>query len=311
MHVFNKASRGVFPWISVGFIALGIVQPFPSHAQSNWCRCPRGAVLEAGLVSYKGSSEREIVTRIEVQEDDPERRCEAVWIGLSEVYANGTPYSFHLQRRKLRTIREDGCGDSPDRFVSRTKTYGFVLDADSQPVREIGTLAESPSQRSTSQPGVKSNANVWASISTDTPVEPVRTQPPARHDASAPEFCRTAWVLARRDITGHYVGLSRGVDQRETTVTLSKTRTVRAGELGQIEASNGHTAIVRFYSGGRIAKFSHKANAFRRWYDDVGGPYTETKDDLYTPIRARILEVPLDDIVEVNDYLDQQKTDQR
>ena len=311
MHVFNKGRCAVFAWISAGFIALGIVQPLPAHAQSKWCRCPGGAVLEAGLVSYKDSSEREIVTRIEVQEDDSERRCEAAWIGLSEVYPIGTPYSFHLQRRKLRTIREDGCGDSPERFVSRTKTYQFVLDADSQPVREMGTVAEGPSQPLNSDPSVKSNANVWTSISTDTPSEPLRSQPSARQDVSTPEFCRTAWVLARRNIRGHYVGLSRGVDQRETIVALPKTDAIRAGELGQIEASNGRTAVVRFYSGGRIGNFSHKTNAFRRWYDDVGGPYTETKDDLYTPLRARILEVPLHDIIEVNDYLDQQKTDQR
>jgi hypothetical protein len=109
---------------------------------------------------------------------------------------------------------------------------------------------------------------------------------------------------------GHYVGLVRGVDQREAIMALGKTRTVRAGELGQIEASNGHTAIVRFYSGSRTEKFARKRNTFRRWYNDIGGPYVETKDDLYSPLRACILEVSLDDIVEVNDYLDQQNTDQ-
>jgi hypothetical protein len=313
MHVFKKLWCALFPWISVGFIALGVVQPLPSQAQSKWCRCPGGAIFEAGLVNYKGNSEREIVTRIEVQEGDPELRCGAAWIGLSEVYAKGTPYSFHLQRRSLRTVREDGCGDSPDQFASRIKTYGFVLDADSQPIREMGsTVDESTSQQLASKPGAESNANVWSSISTDTPAEPPRARPPARHDVSAPEFCRTAWVLARRDTQGHYVGLTRGIDQRETILALSKTRTIRAGELGQIEASNGRTAIVRFYSGGRVGNFSsHKTNALRRWYDDVGGPYTEMKDDLYTPLRARILEVPLDDIIEVNDYLDQQKTGSR
>jgi hypothetical protein len=68
-------------------------------------------------------------------------------------------------------------------------------------------------------------------------------------------------------------------------------------------------AIVRFYEGIRIEKFGKAKNAFRQWYDNVGGPYEEAKDDLYTSVRAYIVEVALDDIIEVNDYLDQQKTD--
>jgi hypothetical protein len=35
----------------------------------------------------------------------------------------------------------------------------------------------------------------------------------------------------------------------------------------------------------------------------------ETEDDLYTPLRACILEVSLDDVVEINDYLDQEHSD--
>jgi hypothetical protein len=92
-------------------------------------------------------------------------------------------------------------------------------------------------------------------------------------------------------------------------VTLGKTHRIKAGQLGQIEAFRGHTALVRFYDGSRVEKFAKGKNALRRWYDRTGGPYTETKDDLYTPIRACILEVSLDDLVEVNDYLDQLKTD--
>ena len=87
-------------------------------------------------------------------------------------------------------------------------------------------------------------------------------------------------------------------------------RAIPAGELGQIEATNGHSALVRFYAGSKAEKFARKRNAFRRWYDDIGGPYMEAKDDLYSPLRACILEVPLDDIIEVNDYLDQQKKDE-
>jgi len=264
-------------------------------------------------VNYKGNSDRELVTRIEVKEGDSEHRCEAAWIGYSEVFAKGTPYGFHLQRKHLKTIREDACGDSPDRFVSRAKTYRFVLDADSQSVREIDPVAAETARLRPDLPtGKKSNANVWDSIATADPVDPRKSPPKTATTPvlSAPEFVRSAWVLARRDIKGHHVSLVRGIDQRESILTLNKTRDIQAGELGQIEATNAHTAIVRFYAGSKIEKFGGKKNVFRRWYDNIGGPYTEAKDDLYSPLRAYILEVPLDDIVEVNDYLDGQKTDE-
>jgi hypothetical protein len=266
-------------------------------------------VLQPGLVSYKENSDREIITRIEIREADPDQHCEAAWIGFSEIYPDGTPYSFHLQRKHLKTIREDGCGDSPSRFLSRTKTYRFELDADSQRTRDIGPVAQSSDDPAASGAGEESNDNLWNAISTETPPEPSRKSEPATRNASAPEFARTAWVVARTDIKAHYVALVRGVDQRETIIALNKTHVIPAGELGQIEASNGRTAIVRFYAGSRIERFARKKNAFRRWYDDAGGPYLETKDDLYSPLRACILEVRLEDIIEINDYLDEQNTD--
>jgi hypothetical protein len=267
-------------------------------------------VLQPGLVNYKENSEREIIARIEVNDGDPQNRCEAAWIGFSEVFAKGTPYNFHLERTHLKTIREEGCGDSPNRFVNRTKIYQFVPDEDSQSMRDIVQDTEiATTKRSGSQPSEKTNANIWSAISTEPQIESVKNPKPTQ-GASTPEFRRTAWVLARRDVKAHYVALVRGVDQRETIIALGKTRTVPAGELGQIEASNGHTAIVRFYSGSTTEKFTRKKNTFRRWYNEIGGPYVETKDDLYSPLRACIVEVPLDDIVEVNDYLDHQNTDQ-
>jgi hypothetical protein len=292
-------------------LSLGVLQPLTSYAQTNWCRCPGGAVLQPGLVNYKGSSDRELVTRIETREADPEHRCEAAWITYSEVFAEGTPYTFHLERKHVKTIREEACGPSPSRFVSRTKTYRFSIDVDSQSLRETEPIpAESAKSQTDLPAGEKSNENVWNSIATADPVDPRKSPKPATPGVvSVPEFVRTAWVLARKDIEGHEVALVRGIDQRESIVTLNETRAIRAGEVGQIEASNAHTAIVRFYAGSRTEKLASKKNAFRRWYDNIGGPYTETKDDLYSPVRACIVEVPLDDIIEVNDYLDSQKTD--
>ena len=307
MGAFSKTPCVLFRCL---ILSLGLLHPLASHAQSDWCRCPGGAVFQPGMVNYKGNSDRELVTRIEMKKADPDHRCEAAWIGYSEVFAKGTPYSFHLQRKHLKIIREDACGESPSRFVSRTKTYRFVLDADSQSVREVYPLAaETVRLRPDLPAGEKSNANVWDSIATTDPVDTPKRPKPATPGVSAPEFVRTAWVLARRDIKGHQVALVRGIDQRESILPLNKMRAIQAGELGQIEASSAHTAIVRFYAGSRIEKFAGQKNAFRRWYDKVGGPYTEAKDDLFSPLRACILEVSLDDIIEVNDYLDGQKTD--
>jgi hypothetical protein len=118
-------------------------------------------------------------------------------------------------------------------------------------------------------------------------------------------------VLALKDIQGHYVGLLHGGDPHERIVALNKVHLIKAGDLGQIEASNGHTAIVRFYFGGRTEESSRVSNVLRRWYDGTGGPYIEANDGFYTSLRARILEVQLADIEEVNDYLDRQNKDQR
>jgi hypothetical protein len=310
MHAFAGPRFFLSPSLIAGVITLALLHPAAGHAQASWCRCPGGAVFQPGLVNYKGNSDRELVTRIEVQEGDPEHNCEAAWIGFSEVYAEGTPYSFHLLRKHLKTIREDACGESPNSFVSRTKTYQFVFDDDTQSLREIDPGIETTNTQADLRAGEKSNANVWDSISSQTTVEPPKNPKPAMRSGSAPQFVRTAWVLARRNIKGHHVAMVRGVDQHEKITPLSKVQSVRAGVLGQIEASNGRTAIVRFYGGSRVEKFARKKNTFRRWYDDIGGPYVETKDDLYSPLRAYILEVPLDDLIEVNDYLDQQKTDQ-
>ncbi len=311
MSAFIKTRSILHRCRITGLFSAALLCPLIAQAQSNWCRCPGGAVFQPGLVHYGDNSDRELVTRIEVNAGDPERRCEAAWITSSEVFAKGTPYGFHLQRKHLKTIREDACGESPNLFVSRTKTYSFVPDADSQPVRELYPIVgETARLQPDLPPGQKTNANVWNSIATTEPADSGRTPKPATTAVSAPEFVRTAWVLSRRDIKGHFVGLVRGVDQRESIRTLKGTRSVPAGEVGQIEASNAHTAIVRFYAGSRTEKLAGKKNALRRWYDNVGGPYMETKDDLFSPLRAYIVEVPLEDIIEVNDHLDAQKTDE-
>ena len=310
MRQTSKNQCLLFRHLITVFIGAAVSYPLACDAQSNWCRCPGGVAFQAGLVNYKGNSDREVVTRIEVKETDPERRCEAAWIGYSEVYAEGTPYSFHLRRKHMKTIREEACGESANSFVSRIKTYRFVVDGDSQSIRTVDPVIEPASPRPDSRDQEKSNANLWDSIATAETLEPVKGEKPGIQSAAAPEFIRTAWVMARRDIKGHYVALVRGIDQRQGIIPLSKVRTIEAGELGQIEASNGRTALVRFYAGSRQEKFGRERNAFRRWYNDIGGPYTETHDDLFSRLRACILEVPLDDILEVNDYLDQQHKDQ-
>jgi hypothetical protein len=284
--------------------------PTPAQAdEKTWCTCPGGGILEPGAVRYEENSDREIITRIKVEDKDSERHCAAIWISHTEIYPTGTPYSFRLTRKRVQERRIDGCRDASKLFLMRTKTYEFVFDADSRSIREMQPVTpENAAQPATGKASSSSNANLWDSIVLDSSGELREDVKRPSRSASAPEFGRSAWVFARREITGYYVGLAHNLGQ-ESLVTLGKGHRIKAGQLGQIEAFRGRTALVRFYDGSRVEKFAKGKNTLRRWYDRTGGPYTETKDDLYTPIRACILEVSLDDLVEVNDYLDQLKTD--
>ena len=310
MFAQNHLQRVSYGLLFVSATVFGLCLPIPARGEDKaWCTCPGGGTVEPGAVRYDENSDRETVTRIKVEDGDSGRHCAAIWIGRTEIYPTGTPYSFHLKRRQWREQRADGCGDSSKPFLKRTKNYQFVFDADSQSIREMQLLApEAATPSAEGKASSQSNANLWDSISPEDSAEPLRNAKHAARNPSAPEFNRSAWVFARKEMIGYYVGLLHGLDQEKIT-TLHKTHKIKAGQLGQIEAANGHTALVRFYDGSRIEKFAKGKNALRRWYDNTGGPYTETKDDLYTPIRSCILEVPLDDLVEINDYLDEQKTD--
>jgi hypothetical protein len=306
-YLFDS-QRVIYSFLTVGIAVFGLLYPAQARAgERTRCTCAGGGAIELGEVRYDSNSDRETITKLRVEDGNSEGRCAAVWIRQTEIYPAGTPYRFHLKRRQLKEQREDGCGDAPELFLKRTKTYQFVFDEDSQSIREM----QSSTPGITAQPanGKQSNANLWDSITPEDPPETLKILNPVSRSAAAPEFGRSAWVFARKEITGNYVGLVPGFDQQKV-VTLRKTHKVKAGQLGQIEAFHGRTALVRFYDGSRIEKFAKNKNALRRWYDNIGGPYTETKDDLYTPLRAYILEVSLDDLVEINDYLDQQKTDQ-
>jgi hypothetical protein len=277
------------------------------------CTCRDGRSVEAGVVSYSRNSDRESVLRVEADASSPHRPCRAVWIGRTEIHPTGTPYQFHLQRMNLREKRFNGCDYPVDRYVRRNKTYEFVFDADSTSIREMRQTNSSDSGPAPQNDGKdarsQSNANLWDSIISEgpapSPKKPASLSPidPTR------DLNRTSWVLAGRDIKAHYVGIVKDSGHKEKLVALKKVREIKAGQLGQVEAVNAGHAIVRFYKGSRIEKFGGKKNAIRRWYDKIGGPYAEDKDDLYTAIRADVLEVSVDDIVEVNDYLDQQRRD--
>ena len=78
MGAFSKTPCVLFRCL---ILSLGLLHPLASHAQSDWCRCPGGAVFQPGMVNYKGNSDRELVTRIEMKKADPDHRCEAAWIG--------------------------------------------------------------------------------------------------------------------------------------------------------------------------------------------------------------------------------------
>src|SRR5262249_32593635 len=204
----------------------------------------------------------------------------------------------------------DGCEDNSERFVPRSMKYEFVFDSNAVSIREIravrgGGFAGLPE----SNPQVKSNTNLWNSITEVRSSEPDEQAKRALQVDATRAFNRRSWILARTEVTAHYVGVVTDAYGVEKLVPLKRTRKIKAGQIGQIEAVGPNRAIVRFYEGSRVAKFGKAANGLRRWYDRIGGPYQGTKDDLYTPLRACILEVSLDDIVEINDYLDQGNTD--
>jgi hypothetical protein len=274
------------------------------------CTCGAGRSVQAGMVSYSGNSDRESIVRIETDGKGPNRPCKAIWIGRTEILPTGTPYQFHLQRMTRREQRFDRCDYPLDGFVKRDSTYEFDFNSNSPSIREMPrTTLSNNSPAPEPDPKSQSNKNLWGSImvedSTGARIAP-REPPPI--DPTR-ELNRTSWVVARKEITAHYVGVVKDAGLNEKIVPLKRTRKIKAGQLGQVEAIDDRHAIVRFYHGSRAEKLGEKKNAIRRWYDECGGPYTENKDDLYTSIRAEILEVALDDIIEVNDYLDQGNSD--
>jgi hypothetical protein len=304
----RRISIGLVLAFLVGGRRLTIAQTLAE--QGPRCTCGDGRSLEAGVVSYSQNSGRETITRIETEAGTSGNRCRALWLGSTEIRPVGTPYQFHLERTALKERRIDECDYPSERFVRRTKTYEFVLDANTVSIREMRIARPADGARiPESDPQAQSNSNLWNSIAGEAPAESDERVKRAYQIDSTRAFNRRSWILARTEIKAHYVGVVKDGYDVERLVPLKGTRKVKAGQLGQIEAVGASRAIVRFYEGSRIEKFGRATNAFRRWYDRVGGPYLETKDDLYTPLRARILEVSLDDIVEINDYLDQEHTD--
>ncbi len=258
------------------------------------CTCGTRQQVEPGMVRYERNSDRQTILRTESQPGS--NRCAALWTGSTEIKPAGTPYRFHLERITLPPRRIETCGG----FVRRDQSYEFVFDADSTSIREIR-----PAAGSAADPRGESNRNLWSAIAA----------PERKRDGAAPpidptrELNRTAWVLARRRIRGYYVGRIDDPGQNEKLVALKKSRVIEAGQIGQVEAVGEHSVIVRFYQGSRAEAFGAARDALRRWYANLGGPYAEVKDDLFTAIRAEILEVDIGDVIEVNDYLDQKKAD--
>ena len=307
----NREPQNFSNAIRIAAFIWGVLSTaLPACAASGACACSDGRHLEPGAVSYSRNSDREVITRFEAENNGSSAACIKIWVAETEIHTRGTPYDFYLERTMPRERPINGCGDSDDHFIKRSKTYAFVFNANSTSIREMRSLDSAQNINAGSAGSAsKSNTNLWDAIISEDPsntVRPVERNP--KIDSSR-EFNRTSWVFSRKELQAHYVGIVKDTAENEKLIPLKKTRKVKAGQLGQIEAVDSRHAIVRFYLGSRIAKFARAKNAIRRWYDNVGGPYKETEDDLFTPLRAYIVEVSLDDIIEVNDYLDQAKTE--
>jgi hypothetical protein len=250
-----------------------------------------------------------MIQRIEAEAGNSGERCRALWVVSTEIRPVGTPYAFHLVRTRLNERRIDGCDYAAERFVSRTTQYEFVFGSDNVSIREMQKVGTGGSaQNPESDPRVKSNANLWNSIAEILPPGLTEHAKLTSSIDATRTFNRGSWILARTGVKAHYVGV-RDEFGVQKLVVLKKARKIKAGQLAQVEAVGPGRAIVRFYDGSRTNKFGKTMHAVKRWYDRIGGPYLESKDDLYTPLRAFIVEVSLEDIVEINDYLDQGNTD--
>ena len=296
----------------LGFLAGGgpWLTAQTSRKEPARCTCGNGQSLEVGAVSYREESGRETIKRIEADAGNSGDQCRALWVGSTEIRPVGTPYEFHLERTRLKERRIDVCDYAAERFVTRTTKYEFVFDSDTVSIREMRRIrTEGRAQNAESDPQLKSNSNLWNSIAETVPPASRERAKRASSIEATRAFNRGSWILARTGVKAHYVGVMKDAFGAQKLVALKKSRNIKAGQLAQVEAVGPGRAIVRFYDGSRTAKFGRTTNAFKRWYDRIGGPYLESKDDLYTPLRAFIVEVSLDDMVEINDYLDQGNTD--
>src|SRR3954447_27067391 len=151
----------------VSMAAYGMLAPTEARGgEQTRCTCPGGGIIEIGAVRYGVNSDRETITKIKVGDEDSGRHCGAVWIARTEIRPTGTPYDFHLARKQWKEEREDGCGDLPELFFKRSKTYHFVLDADSQSIREIEPeMTEVATEPIIGNASSQSNTTVWNAIS--------------------------------------------------------------------------------------------------------------------------------------------------
>jgi hypothetical protein len=259
--------------------------------------------MAAGMVSYGKNSDRQQITK--VQREPSSNACAVLWIRRTEIHPRGDAYKFHLERLTLADTPVTGCRNVTDTFVDTDRSYVYA-PGDSVSIRDLpaaGTAAVPPSTRS----GGPANNPLDAIVPDVLDNGPNR---PAveRHDATS-KYNRTTWVYAPRSIIGNRVALRLDPRGGERVVTLRSTEAIARGHVGQIEAVRDRRALVRFYAGTPNGP-SALSRLFRRWAENTGGPYVEKEDEFFSRKRAVVLEVSLEDVLELNDYLDRSHIEQ-
>jgi hypothetical protein len=280
----------------------------PPQPQAQWppprsCRCPNGQVFSIGDVAYADDSSRMMVVGIRERPN----ACE-VELRIDSLQTHGNPYGFFITRNTSTNEGTNACywlgtWRDPGLRPRDGRTYEFVYDGGSKTISEMTARLATVARQAASPRVDASNDDLLTAIAPDTPGSIAITTRKA--PTLYPHLKRRAWVLARRNLRAHQLGIVDEPGGESRVVPLKDTTFVKAGHLGQIESVlDDRYAVVRVYRGSRIDRFGQLQNAFNRVARASGGTRPLGTDDFFAREYAEILRIPVIDLINVHDYLD-------